>query len=129
MMRSTSRPAILPSILRRLPLLRVVGNKLGTVITVPGLRDFLAKIGLGVGLQLAKYERCNLLRGESLGFVANLHLHVGVAIFAFNNLQVEREVLRRLLAHFREFAAKSAAWRKKSCSWDSSRLGAWPPDR
>ncbi len=52
-----------------------------------GLRDLLAEVGLGVGLQLAEDEGGNLLRGELLGLVAILHLDVGVAVFAFDDLE------------------------------------------
>ena len=70
-----------------------------------GLRDLLAEVGLGVGLHLAEDERGDLLRRELLGLVADLHLDVGVAVLALDDL--EGHVLR-LLADLGEFAADQA---------------------
>ena len=70
-----------------------------------GLRDLLAEVGLGVGLQLAEDEGGNLLRGVLLDLVAELHLDVGVAVLSLDDL--EGHVLR-LLADLGEFAADEA---------------------
>jgi len=66
------------------------------------LRDLITEVGLGVGLQLAEDERGDLLRGEGFGLIAGLHLDVGVAVFAFDDLEGH---IGRLLLHFRELAA------------------------
>jgi hypothetical protein len=70
-----------------------------------GLRDLLAKVGLGVGLQLAEHESGNLLRRELLGLVAGLDLDVGVAVFAFHDLEGH---VGGLGLHLGEFAADEA---------------------
>jgi hypothetical protein len=70
-----------------------------------GLADLLAEVSLGIGLQLAEDERRNLLRGELLGLVADLHLDVGVAVLAGGHLVGE---VLGLFADLGEFAADEA---------------------
>ena len=91
----------LAGILRRLTLGVVKVSRDGN----DGLRDLFAKIGLGIGLQFSEDEGRDLLGRELLGLVARLNLNVGVAIFAFNDL--EGHVLR-LGTDLSEFATDQA---------------------
>ena len=74
-----------------------------------GLGDLLTEVGLGVGLELAEDHGGDLLGGELLGLVADLHLDGGVAVFAGHNLVGE---ILRLFADLGELAADQALGRK-----------------
>lgn len=79
-----------------------------------GLRHLFAKIGLGIGLKFSEDEGRDLLGRELLGLVARLNLNVGVAVFAFNNL--EGHVLR-LGADLGKFATDQAFRGEDGIAW------------
>ena len=67
-----------------------------------GLRDFLAEIGFGIGLEFTEDERRDLLGRELLGLFGGKHFDVSIAVFAGDDLVGH---VLRLFAHFRELAA------------------------
>ena len=67
-----------------------------------GLGDLFTEVGLGVGLELAEDHGGDLLGSELLGFVADLNLDGGVAVFACDDLVGE---ILGLFAALAELAA------------------------